>query len=201
MTSADYLFLAVLAGSGIFALIRGFTLELLEIVAFLAAGLISLLLFPVAKPYVADFLPSGLVGTLILGGAIFIVALAPLWFVGDKLAKRVKGSPVGIIDRTVGFGYGLVRGVFVMAVAYIIYTGGFSATRDQPEWIRDARFLPLVSKTADLILSIAPDQSAIVDSFAGPALAAEKHRDAESGTGYGQKDRSELERLSRQSGQ
>jgi len=106
-----------------------------------------------------------------------------------------------MIDRTVGFGYGLVRGVFVMAIAYIIYTGGFSAKRDQPEWIRDARFLPLVEKTADLILAIAPDQSAIVDGFAKPVLAAEKKSDAQAGTGYGQKDRSELGRLSGQAGQ
>lgn len=200
MTAADYIFLAVLAASGIFALIRGFTLELLEIVAFLAAGLIALLLFPVAKPLVANMLPEGIVGTLIIGGVIFLIALAPLWLIGDAMAKKVRGSQVGMIDRTVGFGYGIVRGVFVMAIAYIIYTGGFSAKRDQPDWIRQARFLPLVEKTADLIMSIAPDQSAIVDGFAKPVVAAEKKSDASTGTGYGQKDRSELDRLSEQAG-
>jgi membrane protein required for colicin V production len=159
MTTADLIIVATLAVSGLLAMVRGFTLELLSIIAFVAAALIALLLLPVLKPLVGDVLPQGWAGTLIIVGTCFLVALIPLWYLSDRLGHRVRGSAVGAIDRTFGFAFGAVRGLFILAIAFLAFQAFTGPERNMPDWIRQARLLPLVKGSADLILAILPEDT------------------------------------------
>jgi membrane protein required for colicin V production len=61
-----------------------------------------------------------------------------------------------VIDRTFGFAFGALRGLFILAIAFLmlqIFTG---SERNMPDWVREARLLPLVQRSAELILAIVP---------------------------------------------
>ncbi len=159
MTAADWIIIVTLALSGLLAMMRGFTQELLSIIAFIAAALIALLLLPVLKPLLGDTLPQGGAGTLIIVGVCFFVALIPLWYVADRLGHRVRGSAVGAIDRTFGFAFGALRGLFILAIAFLAFQAFTGSERNMPDWIREARLLPLVRGSADLLLAILPEET------------------------------------------
>lgn len=161
MTAADIIIIATLAVSGLLAMMRGFTLELLSIIAFIAAALIALLLLPVLKPLVGEALPQGWAGTAIIVGVSFFVALIPLWYASDRLGHRVRGSAVGAIDRTFGFAFGAVRGLFILAIAFLLFQAFTGSERNMPDWVREARLLPLVKSSADLLLAILPEETPI----------------------------------------
>ena len=157
--TADLIIAATLLASGLLAMMRGFTLELLSIAAFALAALAALLLLPFVRPLLDHLFPAPwmtLTASLCL---IFFVALIPLWYAGDTLAQKVRKSKVGVIDRTAGFAFGLVRGLFVLAIAYLI-VDGFTGTGDaRPGWLDDrhAVLMPVVRDTSELLLKVAPD--------------------------------------------
>lgn len=161
MTAADFIIIGTLAVSGLLAMMRGFTQELLSIIAFIAAALIALLLLPVLKPLVGDMLPQGWSGTAIIVGTCFFVALIPLWYASDRLGNRVRGSSVGAIDRTFGFGFGVLRGLFILAIAYLMFEAFLGSERNMPDWVREARLMPLVRSSADLLLAILPEDGPV----------------------------------------
>lgn len=169
MTAADIIILAVLLASGALAMARGFTLELLSIIAFVLAAIVALFALPYVQPLFADNLPEGVAGTGIVLGGTFLVALIPLWVLGDRLSRNVRRSAVGAIDRTFGFAFGAVRGLFVLAIAYLVFTGFAGSTDKQPGWIKNAALLPLVAKTAEFILTLAPEDSSLADHYRSSA--------------------------------
>jgi membrane protein required for colicin V production len=164
MTAADLIIVATLAVSGLLAMMRGFTQELLSIIAFVAAALVALLVLPVLKPLVGDALPQGWAGTAIIVGVTFFVALIPLWYLSDRLGQRVRGSAVGALDRTdrtFGFGFGALRGLFILAIAYLLFQVFTGSERNLPDWVQEARLLPLVKSSADLLLTVLPEDNVV----------------------------------------
>jgi membrane protein required for colicin V production len=162
MTAADFIIVGTLLLSGILAMARGFTQELLSIIAFIAAALIALFLEPYIKPLVEDHLPKGWAGTGIVVAATFFLILIPLWILSGRLSQGVRQSKaVGAIDRMAGFVFGALRGLFILAVAFIIFKDALGSERNLPGWVKDARLLPLVEKSADFLMAILPEESPI----------------------------------------
>jgi membrane protein required for colicin V production len=158
MTAADFIIIATLAVSGLLAMMRGFTQELLSIIAFIAASLVALLLVEPLQPWIHDHVGHGWAGVLGVGLGIFVVALIPLWYASDRLGQRVRGSAVGAIDRTIGFAFGALRGLFILAIAFLLLRAFTGSERNMPDWVREARLLPLVESSANLLLAILPEE-------------------------------------------
>jgi alkanesulfonate monooxygenase SsuD/methylene tetrahydromethanopterin reductase-like flavin-dependent oxidoreductase (luciferase family) len=94
------------------ALMRGFVRELLHILAWISAAVIAVKAFPYAKPLVAQYLQPDLLANLATGAGIFIVALVILVFVFAAIAKRVRESDIGMLDRSLGLVFGIARGAY-----------------------------------------------------------------------------------------
>jgi membrane protein required for colicin V production len=61
------------------------------------------------------------------------------------------------LDRAAGFAFGVVRGLVVVAVAYMAFTY-FVPISKQPKWISQAKLIPIVQDAADMLLSVIPGQ-------------------------------------------
>ncbi len=159
MTVADLVIVATLVVSGLLAMLRGFTLEFLSITAFAIAALIALVTLPLIRPLLHGLFPSEWMTATAGLGIVFFIALIPLWYAGDKLAHKVRKSSVGAIDRSAGFVFGVARGLFVLAIAYIIVDGFGGVAEARPKWLDDrhGQLMPLIKETADLLLKVAPD--------------------------------------------
>jgi membrane protein required for colicin V production len=71
----------------------------------------------------------------------------------------VLDSRVGALDRTLGFLFGLARGFALVVIAYYIFSG-FVPEENQPQWISQARSLPVLIQTGDAIASLLPENPA-----------------------------------------
>ncbi len=153
----DLLVVLVILGSAAYATYRGFVSETLSIVAWAAAALASLYF----GGWVAR-MAHGLIDTawlaLVVGyAAVFIVVFIPLQFASHRFSEGVKRSPVGPLDRVLGATFGIVRGLAILGFAYLIFTA-FVAIRDQPRWLKDARTLPLIQSSAEVLLVVVPER-------------------------------------------
>ena len=60
------------------------------------------------------------------------------------------------IDRTLGFVFGLARGVFLVCLAYLLLAAALPPA-DWPPWLRDAKSGPYLNEGADLLKGFLPE--------------------------------------------
>ena len=60
--------------------------------------------------------------------AIFVVALIVLAIIGSLATRKLKDGPLGLIDRSLGLLFGLVRGVVLVSLVYLLLDWTFPAT-------------------------------------------------------------------------
>jgi len=197
----DALVIGIVLLSGLLALVRGFVREVLSIVAWIGAALAVMNGLPLLLPYVRDQFGKSIVVDVGTGIAIFLVALVLLSLLFGAVARAVRGSDLGTLDRSLGFLFGLARGAVVVALFYIV--GALLVpVPEHPETVQTARTLPVVRYVARLVATVAPPQVAeALDALpAGqPPLraGAPPGRSPDSGgeTGYKSEDRQGLDRL------
>lgn len=162
---ADWIILGVLLISGMFAAWRGIVRETLDVAAFIAAAFASLSLGPLFAPAIAESVTPMWLAQLVTYGGIFLAVVIPLSFFSNGLSKGIGRSPLGPLDHALGFVFGVARGLVIVAIGYIVFTG-MVTKRDEPEWLAEARLRDLVEATAQVIQSIIPgftDEAAIRD--------------------------------------
>ncbi len=157
--------IAVLLVSALLAYARGFVHEVLSVAGWIGAILATFYGFPYLKPYARQIISIDLAADLAAGVVIFVVSLAALSVLSRSISRRVKDSALGALDRSLGFLFGLARGVLVVCIAYI----GLELIiprDDQPKWIAEARSMELVLPGADLLTSLIPETagSAVSDA-------------------------------------
>jgi membrane protein required for colicin V production len=168
----------------------------LSIVAWAAAAFATLYFAPSIAPFVRARMSPLWLGTIIAYGGIFLAVLVPLSFMTFRFSENVKNSPVGVIDRVLGFIFGIVRGLAVIGLAYIIFSL-FVPVHEHPRWIRDARTLPLIRESSEVILALVPDQH--LEATREPLSARRATRGADQGRHthkkYGADERRALDHL------
>ena len=142
MTGFDIAVLLLVGMGAIAGFLRGFVQEILS----LASWIVAL----VAIRYLHTPLSLALesqVGTS-SGSAVLALALLLLVpYVGVKLvAKRAgtftRGSVLGPIDRVLGFGFGAVKGIIIVVLAFSVLALGYDTVwgpDGRPGWITQAR--------------------------------------------------------------
>ncbi len=155
MTWVDLLVLEVLVVSAALAYLRGLVEEVLGVGAWVGAVLAGLALQPLVLPLLKGIDPPWLADAIAVAG-VFLVVLVVLKIVIGFVARRVQDSLLGGTDRALGLVFGLVRGAFLLAVAYILAGMVLPGTERWPAVVRDARTLPVVAATADWTVALLP---------------------------------------------
>ena len=156
ITLLDIILLVVMLISGLLAMIRGFMREILSIAAWGVAALVTLYsysrLLPVAKQYIA----SDMVATGASVGAVFLLTLLVVSIITVRISDMVLDSRVGALDRTLGFLFGLGRGLIIVVVAFLFFAW-LVPDRSQPEWVRGAKSKVVLQSTGDWLKAMLPD--------------------------------------------
>jgi len=211
ITIVDPIVLVVLFVSAVYATYRGFVSETLSIFAWAAAAFATLFFGPRLAPLARGLFSSPMLGVLVGYATIFLVVLIPLSFMSFRFAQSVKNSQVGTLDRSLGAVFGVVRGLAILGLAYIAFSA-IVPVRSQPDWIANAKLLPVIQASSEALLSLVPDQHLATEHPRGqasaPAPAADRSaavpRPAPKPTvparkrgqkAYGAKERRELDRL------
>jgi len=205
ITGFDWAVLAVLMASGLLALTRGFVRELLSVSAFLAAAFVSLFMFPVLREPARAVIPIGWLADLAAIGVVFLLVYLAVTLVTSSLSKRVRGEEEpGLIDRLAGFGFGLARGVVLLALFVIVIAAVHPPDRP-PGWMVQARLYPMLNATAIALQDLAPEGSTVAERQLPGAeppreeTAAATREDAAEPpaeeTGYEQRQRRSLDQL------
>lgn len=152
----DILVVAVILVSAAFAAYRGFVQESLSIFAWAAAAFAALYFGPAVVPLLKGAL-SGWVAIVAAYAAVFLIIVIPLSFMSFRFAENVRRSPVHTLDRSLGFVFGIVRGLVIVGAVYLVFSVVVPIPR-QPDWVTKARLLPLIQSSGEVLLALIPDQ-------------------------------------------
>jgi len=155
----DVILIAIMLISAFLAMLRGLTREVLSIMSWALAALAALFVLSIYRDRVRLYFDSQTLADGVLIVSVFVVVLIIVSLVTVRLSDRVLDSRVGAIDRTLGFVFGLVRGLILVVIAYELYIA-IVPKESLPSWVTQARSLPVIEGTGKAILSLLPDNPA-----------------------------------------
>ena len=116
----DILYLIITILSLIKCFKKGFVLSVLSMAKWLLAYIVTLIIFPRAKPYLEDIIDNEYILDVGLGIAIFVVVIFLVLMINKGISKAIRYTGIGSLDSVFGFFFGFIR-------AYIISICIFSA--------------------------------------------------------------------------
>ncbi|MGI9378750.1 MAG: CvpA family protein [Methyloligellaceae bacterium] len=147
--------------SGFLAMLRGLTREVLAILSWALAAVATLFFWPQYRDVVRGYISPEVLADIVLAAGIFIFVLIVVSLITVRVADKVLDSRIGALDRTLGFVFGLARGLILVVIAYLFFSW-LVPQEDQPQWVQNAQSLPIIQQTGDIIISLLPENPASV---------------------------------------
>ena len=142
---------------------KGFVLSILAMSKWLFAYIITLIIFPKAKPYVKDIIDSEYILDIVLGLLIFVIIIFLVLLISKGISKAIKYTGLGTLDSIFGLFFGFVR-------SYIIAICLFSAIHivyNYDKWptnLNKSYIFPYLKKGSNYLLKEFPNEKSYQDS-------------------------------------
>ena len=138
MTLFDLIVVLVLLVSGVVGFMRGAAREVVTVLAFIAAVVIAVIGLRVSGPIARHAIHPNVIANAVAILVVFAAAYILMRALGLKLAEQLhQTEALGMFDRTIGVGFGLVRGLVLLGMFYVIFNAATPADR-VPPWIKGA---------------------------------------------------------------
>jgi len=169
ITLLDIILIVVMLVSGLLAMVRGFMREVLSITAWVLAAAATLYSYGKLLPLAKQYFNNDIVAAVAVVGGVFLVTLLIVSVLTIRVSDMVLDSRVGALDRTLGFLFGLGRGLVIVVVAFQFFTW-LVPDRSQPEWVKDAKSRVVLAGTGQWLMSMLPDdpESTILNKLKRP---------------------------------
>ena len=141
---ADWFILIVLIASGIISFARGFTKEFLSLFLWIAAFIAAISLEYLATPKINQFIGNEEISKIISYIVVFIIFIFIGGIVIKFISKLIKWSGASGFDRFLGVLFGLIRGLIVLFVIFLLLPSGLKTT----DLINNSKITPIIQKYA-----------------------------------------------------
>lgn len=155
ITWLDMLLLGIMLISGLLAMIRGFIREILSIAAWAGAAVVTVVLYGPLLPIAKANISSDIVASGVVIGGVFLLTLLIVTSVTVRISDKVLDSRIGALDRTLGFLFGLGRGLIIVVVAFLFFAWLVPPAK-QPDGVRNAKSLEVLNKTGEWLQALLP---------------------------------------------
>ena len=142
---------------------KGFVLSVLSMSKWLLAYILTLIIFPKAKPYVKDIIDNEYVLDVTLGVIIFVIVIFLVLLINKGISRAISYTGLGTLDAIFGFFFGFVR-------SYIISVCLFSAIHivyNYDKWplnLDKSYIFPYLEKGSNYLLKEFPNEKTYKNS-------------------------------------
>src|SRR3990172_2202172 len=155
ITYLDAALIAVCFISGLLAMYRGFAREMLSIVSWAVAAAAVLYFVLYHKAFAQEMAQQMgtqvAVAQIVVGAVIFLIVLIVVHLITARISDAILDSRVGMIDRILGFLFGIARGFLLVVIPYMFYESFIPEQSAHYPWIRESKSLPYIKSTGDSI--------------------------------------------------
>ena len=148
----DLIIIILIFISAFFAFIRGFSLEILSLSGWIFSIGISYLYGGLASNQINQFLDNLVISTVISYVFSFILLLIIFSYLTKNVTSLIKNSFAGLIDRSIGFFYGLLRGYLLICFCYFCFDYFYSGSK--PVFLESSKLIPIIKISNKEIFNI-----------------------------------------------
>lgn len=173
----DVALLAVCFISGLLAMYRGLAREMLSILSWVVAfaatfyaiidpekyggkrgsGFGSGFATSIAEDLAKQIQAPVQIAQIAVGAVIFLIVLIIVHLITARISDSILDSRVGMIDRVLGFAFGVARGFILIVIPYMLYEA-FMVDPRNPEsalpWVRNSQSLPYIQSTGNSLKTV-----------------------------------------------
>ncbi|OSZ64527.1 hypothetical protein CAP39_13310 [Sphingomonas sp. IBVSS1] len=196
----DWIVVIIVGAAAGFGLMRGFIAEVASLAGWFAGFVAVRLFYTPAKAIFAEASGSDMIGAFAAVLGPFLLALLGVKLIGSFLSSSAKGSTIGVLDRILGLGFGLVKGFLGASLIFLLITLALRIVpggSERPDWLAKARTTPTLALVASAMVGWVGEawkqQQQLIDPQADvPGFGDDAPAD---GGGYDRKQRSALDSL------
>ena len=173
MTALDIIVLFLLGSGAAFGFLRGFVQEVLSMIAWVLIILAVRMFHAPATAALAEAVGSDSGAAVLAFLALVIVIFAVGTWIAKSIGAKSRKSILGPIDRVLGFGFGMLKGLIIATLVFLLFVMGYDlvygAGEGRPEWMTGSRTYPLLNASGDAVSEFVREQSRTADSDAETA--------------------------------
>ncbi|WP_243368373.1 CvpA family protein [Microvirga solisilvae] len=153
----DLVVIGIVLISALLAAVRGFTREVLAIVAWVVAAAAAWYLHPAALPIAQQYISSNTVALVAAIGGIFVITLIIVSIITVQISDLILDSRIGALDRTLGLVFGAARGFLICVIGWAFLS--WLLQGKEPEWATASRTRPAMENARDSIIAMLPENA------------------------------------------
>ncbi len=166
MSIYDFVILGVIAVSALFGLMRGGVREIIDLFSIIIAVVVDGLLAGFTQPLARKFIHPDFVGDIAALVVVFAILYIGVRWAGARIGQRLhQNQELNGVDRTLGAGFGVLRGLVVIGAIHLFMVVATPAQR-MPTWFSHAKLYGLSAKSAKLIQFVLPHAARAADVVA-----------------------------------
>jgi membrane protein required for colicin V production len=175
VSAIDLAVIGVVLISALLAAVRGFTREVLGIVAWVTAAATAWFLHPGALPLAKQHISNDTGALIAAIAGIFLITLILVSLITVKISDVILDSRIGAIDRSLGFAFGAGRGLLLAVIGWVFFA--WLVQGKMPEWAANARTKGMLESSGAALIAMMPDPNGLLKQF-GKAKPATEPTDA-----------------------
>ncbi|HTT64769.1 MAG TPA: CvpA family protein [Bryobacteraceae bacterium] len=157
MNWLDVVLLLVLAGSVVTSFSTGLAREVVGLVSLVAALVLAIWFYGTAgsflQPYVSSPGVANFCGFLMVFCGVLVLGA----LVGRVLGRMMKVAGLSFVDRLLGAGFGIVRGLLI-SIALVLALLAFTPGKSPPNAVVHSKVAPYVIDAARVCAAVAPHE-------------------------------------------
>lgn len=161
----DLIIIGIMFFSCVFAFFRGFVREMLSLIAWVGAGVVTIYYFPAASEMLRPNFTKPLAAAITAAAILYAGSLMCFAIFNRFIIKILKsGSGISALDNLLGLVFGALRGALIISLGYFILSLTVSESK-HPEWMTKSVTRPYAEAGAVLLAKIAPEYLSEVSSL------------------------------------
>jgi len=157
MTGFDIIVLLIVAVAAVGGFLRGFVQEVLSLASWVLAVAAIRFLHTDLTAALYSFIgtPSG--AAVLAFVLLLLIPYAAMKLIATRAGRASRNSVLGPFDRVLGFGFGAVKGVIIVVMAFSVLVLGYDTVwgaAGRPVWMTTARTYPFVNASADAMVQL-----------------------------------------------
>ena len=163
ISTIDLIYLVITILSLIKCYKKGFVLSILSMAKWLLAYVITLIIFPRAKPYLKNIIDNEYVLDIGLGITIFIIVIFFVLMINKGISKAIKYTGIGSLDTIFGFFFGFLRAYIISVCIF----SGIHIVYNYDKWpinVNKSFIFPYLEKGSNYLLKEFPDEKTYQES-------------------------------------
>lgn len=163
MTGFDIIVLGIVGVAAIGGFLRGFVQEVLSLAAWILAIFAIRYLHTPLTAAMVEYIGSDVTTSVLAFALLLLIPYAAMKLIAGRFGQASRSSMLGPVDRVLGFGFGGLKGIVIVMIAFSLLVLGYDTIwgyKGRPNWITTARSYELVDASSRSLVEIIAERRA-----------------------------------------